>query len=258
MDNQTAVAYVNKMGSTHSPALMHQACELWQWCLLRGITLSAEYLPGSQNKVADEESRAVWTSAEWRLNPDVFLMIQKFLGPCAVDLFATRFNHQLPRYVSWRPDPFAMATDAFSLHWQGLQAYAFPPFALLGKCIQKIREEGSMVVLIAPHWQAQTWFPALLELLVEDPLLLPRIWNLLTDPSNNIHPLAGQGKLQLVTWKVSGDGTLRQAYLNKLQTYWLQVGARVPTPPMNQAGDAGYAGVIQGIWIPFHVGSSLS
>ena len=34
-----------------------------------------------------------------------------------------------------------------------------------------------MVVLIAPHWQAQTWFPALLELLVEDPLLLPRIWN---------------------------------------------------------------------------------
>jgi len=77
---------------TRSPALMQQACELWQWCLHRGITLSAEYLSGSQNKVVDEESRVVQTAAEWKLNSDVFLVIQRTLGPCAVDLFTTRLN----------------------------------------------------------------------------------------------------------------------------------------------------------------------
>ena len=67
--------------------------------------------------------------------------------------FATCLNHQLPRYVCWRPDPFAMTMDTFSFSWQGLQGYAFLPFALFGKCLQKIREERNTVVLIAPHWQ---------------------------------------------------------------------------------------------------------
>ena len=37
------------------------------------------------------------------------------------DLFATRLNHQLPLYVSWQPDPFAMATDAFQVRWTNLE-----------------------------------------------------------------------------------------------------------------------------------------
>jgi len=56
MDNQTVVAYVNKMGGTHSLPLMEQACQLCRWCLSRGITLSLEYLPGLENLVADKES----------------------------------------------------------------------------------------------------------------------------------------------------------------------------------------------------------
>ena len=74
--------------------------------------------------------------------------VPEYSGPLFSGLvcqFATCLNHQLPRYVSWRPDPFAMAMDTFSLSWQGLQGFAFLPFALLGKCLQKIREKGSTV-----------------------------------------------------------------------------------------------------------------
>ena len=53
MDNKTAIFYINKMGGTRSHLLAHTACQLWQWCLQRGITLSAEHLPGSSNIIAD-------------------------------------------------------------------------------------------------------------------------------------------------------------------------------------------------------------
>ena len=138
MDNQTAIFYVNRMGGTRAQSLVQPACQLWQWCLQRGITLSAEYLPGANNGIADKESRTMQSSAEWMLNAQVFKYIMHVMGPCQIDLFATRLNHQLDHYVSWRPDPFATATDAFQITWRDYQGYAFPPFGLVGKCLQKI------------------------------------------------------------------------------------------------------------------------
>ena len=34
------------------------------------------------------------------------------------DHCVTRLNHQLNQYLSWKPDPFAMATDAFCISWK--------------------------------------------------------------------------------------------------------------------------------------------
>ena len=49
MDNKSAVAYVNKLGGTRSLPLNSLALEMWDWCLQRGIWISAEYLPGQEN-----------------------------------------------------------------------------------------------------------------------------------------------------------------------------------------------------------------
>ena len=64
MDNKTAIFYINRMGGTRSQSMVQPACQLWQWCLQRGITLSAEYLPGAKNEIADKESRITQSSAE--------------------------------------------------------------------------------------------------------------------------------------------------------------------------------------------------
>ena len=64
MDNKTAIFYINRMGETRSQSMVQPACQLWQWCLQRGITLSAEYLPGAKNEIADKESRITQSSAE--------------------------------------------------------------------------------------------------------------------------------------------------------------------------------------------------
>ena len=86
----------------------------------------------------------------------------------------------------------------------------------MGKCLQKIREEGSTVVLIAPHWQTQAWLPALLELVVEDPLLLPRLQNLLMgplrqQPSANQSGEAPAGRLESVRGCYTATGLSQQA-----------------------------------------------
>ena len=144
---------------------------------------------GAKNEIADKESQTIQSSAEWMLNAQVFKCIMQVMGLCQIDLFATRLNHQLDYYVSWRPDPFAMATDAFQITWRNYQGYAFPPFALVGKCLQKIHQEESTVVLVAPVWETQWWYPYLLQLLIDYSLLLPVYLDLLSDPFERKHPL---------------------------------------------------------------------
>ena len=51
--------------------LARSALDLWHWCLDRGIILSAEHLPGTQNVAADLESRTLGGSVEWQLHPEV-------------------------------------------------------------------------------------------------------------------------------------------------------------------------------------------
>ena len=93
-------------GGTRSPKLTKVTCQLWDWCPQRRITLSASHLPGVINLEADQESREMRTSAEWMLDRGIFW---------GHDLFATHPNNQLPDYISWRPDPEAMETDACSV-----------------------------------------------------------------------------------------------------------------------------------------------
>jgi hypothetical protein len=67
--------------------------------------------------VADRRSREFGDQTEWQLSEQVFQKICTRFGTPDVDLFASRLNAQLDTFVSWRPDPDAMAIDAFSLDW---------------------------------------------------------------------------------------------------------------------------------------------
>ena len=56
-DNSTTVQVINKMGSTHSIECSSTAQLIWQFCRKDDIWLTCAFLPGSQNKGADFESR---------------------------------------------------------------------------------------------------------------------------------------------------------------------------------------------------------
>ena len=110
---------------------------LWEWCFQHQLLVSAQHLPGNLNMRADQESRAINDSSDWKLNPTVFQTLSKMLVPFQVDLFASRLTHQLPIFASWKPDPLAANIDAFSVDWGNIQGYTFPPFALIGRCLRQ-------------------------------------------------------------------------------------------------------------------------
>ena len=197
MDNTVAIAYLNRLGGTRSYALCQLAISIWNWCLQKGITVHADHLPGQLNVRADYASRNWNDYSDWMLDPEVFSQIQKKFGQFSIDLFASFQNTQLPKFFSWKPNPNALAVDALAQQWNHFELpYAFPPFALIGRCLQKVREEKvKRLLMIAPVWPAQHWYPLMLQMLADYLLLYPH---------QQYHPLIQNGHLTLGVWLVSG------------------------------------------------------
>ena len=189
-DNTTVACYLNKEGGTRSRLLSELAESVLLLCQDLDIVLRARHVPGKMNILADQLSRphcvleTEWTLAHFALEP-VWEMWHKPL----IDLFSTRYNHRLPTYVSPVPDPQAWAVDALSMSWKGLSAYAFPPWTILGKVLRKIRSDRPSIILIAPKWPAQAWYPDLLNLCHVPPLRLTLTGDRLLQPRSGIpHP----------------------------------------------------------------------
>ena len=204
-DNTTVACYVNKQGGARSSSLSLRTESLLLWCLRQGITLLARHIPGVLNILADSLSRAhCILQTEWTVKRSALEPIWMRWFKPMLDLFATRYNHRLPLFVSPVPDPEAWAVDAFSISWTGLPAYAFPPLPVLAKAIRKVRQDFAEVILIAPRWPRQPWYPDLLELAIDAPLPLPRVEDLLRQPRSGIlhgNPMA----LDLHAWRLSGS-----------------------------------------------------
>jgi hypothetical protein len=121
------------------PSLDLLSTQIWQWCLDRNCEIEGFHLPGCQNYCADYLSQVPCSRLEWKLDPDIFQQICKISFMPDVDLFASRLNTQLVRFVSWKLDPDAWFYNAFSQPWKGFIPYIFPPFSLLGKVLQKVQ-----------------------------------------------------------------------------------------------------------------------
>ena len=117
-DNSTTMAYVNHLGG-RSRFLSEVAHRLWRVTNQFGITLRAVHRPGVENRRADLLSQWKQDSTDLKLDPKYFLLAEQRWGRHTVDLFATRLNRQVGRFVSWRPDPEAMAVDAFQERTHG-------------------------------------------------------------------------------------------------------------------------------------------
>ncbi|XP_078616244.1 uncharacterized protein LOC144884664 [Branchiostoma floridae x Branchiostoma japonicum] len=205
IDNTSAVAYINHQGGCKSLTLCKTALNLWKWSLARGLTISAEHIPGVQNEEADTASRVFQDTTEWSLHPDLFRLASRQLNfHPEVDLFASRLNTKLPKFCSWKPDPLAWKVDAFTWPWNGMKVYIFPPVCLLSRCLAKVRQDKAQAMVIAPFWPSQPWFPLLKELATDEPFPLPVDKYSLSLPGSRTetHPL--WKTLKLTAWAVSG------------------------------------------------------
>ena len=225
LDNTVAIKYLNKMGGRKS-LLNKLTKDIWGWCLKRRLWISVFHIPGKDNYVADRLSRKMNEDMEWSLSQEVFLDVQANLGALDIDLFASRDNHKLDRYVSYLPDSKAVAVNAFSLTWTN-NSFLFPPFSLLGLVLQKIQQDRATVVLVAPVFHTQPWFPTLLRMICHQPFLLPKPESCLSLPKDNQkrHPLT---KMRLGCFKISGTPSLVREYQKILPTLSSHHGGSLP------------------------------
>lgn len=191
MDNTSAVACVNKMGSVKSIPMDKITHSIWEWAISKNNWIVATHLPGILNVEADRESRQQETRTEWMLNKSTFRYALKELDfRPETDLFASRINKQLPAFFSYRPDPDCIGVNSFTEDWHNISFYAFPPFACLPQVIQKIHSDKAVGILVVPDWPNQPWFTRYSELIIKEILVLPRMDLLLLPQQPSVlHPL---------------------------------------------------------------------
>ena len=122
------------------------------------------------------------------------------IGPGSV---CNNISMQLPCFISWCPDPLAEATDTFLQEWKMMQGCVHPPWCLIARVLCKVQMEEASLVLVAPPWQSQSWFPQLEKMLIDSPILLPREEGVV-EPSLNCDCPVAAVPPQLVACKVSG------------------------------------------------------
>jgi hypothetical protein len=246
-DNATVVAYINKQEGTRSLKLCVLLWEMMQWCIKNKIQFFAAHIPGKKNCLADKLSRGktVIKLTEWSLKEMVVNQDYSVLGY----LFATRLNKKLPVFCSPYPDVQALACNALSNTWTNMFAYACPPPILLPKVLKKVREEDCTILLIAPIASHQSWFPQLLELVLDVPIKLPVLPDLLSQNNGqSLHPILQS--LNLAVWKVSRTLSLQEGFQRRLQSFWIKLNENPPKSYIEQDYKFTKIGVLNGISIP--------
>ena len=187
IDNTTAVAVINNMGTCHSTECNSIVKQIWEFSILHNITwLTAAHIPGSSNVRADAESRHLRSQdTEWMINPTLLSNALDTLNfKPEIDLFASRLNRQFSAYCSFRPDPEASCIDAFNISWTEKHFYCFPPFSCVLRVLRKIIQDRATGLVVVPMWPTQSWYPILTNLLLLPPVNLPPSKNLLRLPES--------------------------------------------------------------------------
>ena len=130
--------YLRHSGGTFS-TLNNTAREILLWAENHRVRLLPQFIMGSSNVTADIVSRPNQViGSEWTLHQEVVdQLIHKW--PAVIDLFATSLTARLPVYFSPASDSRAVGTDALLQPWDNLQAYAFPPIAIIRRVLVKLR-----------------------------------------------------------------------------------------------------------------------
>jgi hypothetical protein len=141
---------------------------------------------------------------EWTLNPAIFRYIDLLWGPHSIDRFASISTTQLPQYNSRFFDPLTQGVDALAQqNWADHNNYVNPPFRLLSRVLQVIKDQKAWATVIAPYWPSQHWFNSLQGMLVAAPFRIPNsphsMWRMgdMAEPLKNHH-------WRIFAWRIYG------------------------------------------------------
>ena len=137
----------------------------------QGIYITAQHIPGTENKRADWLSRNP-DPKSYTLDRTVFHKVcQHFHFHPNIDLFANRHNRQVKTFCSWRADRLSQG-NAFNIPWSQHKCWLNPPWELIPRCLHKLTMDKAQALVCLPMWQSAPWWRDLLKLLKFPPLVV--------------------------------------------------------------------------------------
>lgn len=163
-DNQNCVSIINKMCS-RSPVLHREFSLLQAELAALNIDAICRYVASAANP-SDFWTRLQYRS-DWHLAPAVVARITRLWGCPTVDRFAQPHDAVCRRFNCPYDHPAAEAKDAWTQPWAAEHNWLNPPWAALGRAVQRLRmePEASAIVIVPCFWAR--WYPQLLELAVD-------------------------------------------------------------------------------------------
>lgn len=202
-DNRSVVSYIRNQGGTRSKKMTEAVKTLFSLAQRIGFVLTAHYIPGPLNEVADSLSRKK-SIADWSLSRSVALKIFKKWGRPYIDLFASASAKVVKRYVSRdAKDSHAAFTDAFSRVWDFPLAWVFPPPSLIPRVLSHLNTAKGVFILIVPRWEKVFWRADLRNRAIAPPFQIRNLQHHLLNARTG-RPLPQARKISLEAWRVRG------------------------------------------------------
>lgn len=108
------MSIVNK--GSKVPELNSILLEIFQKCMLNGITIDVNWIPRDFNNVADEIGKIIDYN-DYTINDDIFAFLDEAWGPYTIDCFACHYNKKLALFNSKFFQPGLSRVNAFSHDW---------------------------------------------------------------------------------------------------------------------------------------------
>ena len=135
-----------------------------EFCLQNDISLDVQWIPRSENEIADQISRQpiILDSDDWGLTDEFFQFLQRRYGRITLDCFANDYNCKVDRFLSLFHTPGSSGIDAFSFNWANEFVLLVPPVSIIGRALQHLRLCRASGVLVAPCWPSSYFWPMLI------------------------------------------------------------------------------------------------
>jgi len=242
-DNQVSKSYHNKQGGK-STILNQTTIAFQRWATQQfhpsQFVITSTYLEGDKMIAigGDELSRMGRLGEEIQLNPKIFKTLCRLLHFVPmIDLFATRYNSQLPRYYSPHHDRQAEATNAMIQEWKE-PSYAFPPLKMIPSLLRKIQQEKATVLTVLPLTPSARWYPLLQRLVASQPIHIVQGRKTFRYPNDYLKPLKQWSKWSWIGLILSWSKSQRtKDWRSKMRRKWLRgSGRRTPDQAIRPDG----------------------